>query len=215
MAPLEIRPYRPADRPALYQICLRTGDSGGDATGRYADPQLVGHVYVGPYLLLCPRLAFVVADRAGTPLGYAIGTADTPGFEAACERRWWPPLRRRYPDPAAVPAGQRTPDQQLAHLIHYPATTPRTLTDRYPAHLHIDLLPAAQGRGVGRALMTRLLAALAAAGAGGVHLGVATTNTRAMGFYRRLGFTELEPGMFAADLGQVELDRRSSDVRRP
>jgi hypothetical protein len=32
-----IRPARPDDRAAVYEICLRTGDAGGDARGRFAD----------------------------------------------------------------------------------------------------------------------------------------------------------------------------------
>jgi len=185
-----IRHYQPGDAPALYQICLRTGDRGEDATGHYTDPDLLGHVYVGPYLALAPRFAFVLDD--GAPVGYALGVPDTAEFARACERSWWPPLRQRYPDPADVPAHQRTPDQQVAALIHHPPIPGPALLARYPAHLHIDLLPQAQGRGHGRALMTRLLAALAEAGASGVHLGVAAANRRAIGFYRRLGFAEVE-----------------------
>ena len=63
--------------------------------------------------------------------------------------------------------------------------------DDYPAHLHIDLLPSAQGQGWGRALMDRFLAQLRAAGVAGVHLGVATVNLRAVAFYARLGFCVL------------------------
>ncbi len=60
--------------------------------------------------------------------------------------------------------------------------------DDYPAHLHIDLLPSAQGQGWGRALMDRFLAQVRSAGARGVHLGVATVNRGAAAFYTRLGF---------------------------
>lgn len=184
---MNIRPYRPGDEPALYEICLRTGDSGADATGRYADPSLLGHLYVGPYLALAPQFAFVL-DNAGTPVGYVLGALDTTAFEAACEASWWPALRRRYPDP-----GQPgTADERLAVLIHHRPVPSREITDRYPSHLHIDLLPAAQGQGHGRALMARLFDALGAAGSPGVHLGVAATNERAIGFYRQLGFETLE-----------------------
>ena len=61
----------------------------------------------------------------------------------------------------------------------------------YPAHLHIDLLPAYQGAGNGRALMTTFLAALAHGGVTAVHLGMASTNTRAGAFYGRMGFHEI------------------------
>src|SRR5665213_4601378 len=41
----DIRPYRADDLAALYEICLKTGDSGKDATALYDDPKLIGHVY--------------------------------------------------------------------------------------------------------------------------------------------------------------------------
>jgi hypothetical protein len=41
--------------------------------------------------------------------------------------------------------------------------------ERYPAHLHVNLLPEARGRGVGHALLVRYRDALIARGAPGVH----------------------------------------------
>ena len=64
--------------------------------------------------------------------------------------------------------------------------------DEYPAHLHIDLLPSAQGHGLGRALMTTLLEALTWRGIPGVHLEMDPANTGALRFYEKLGFTRLE-----------------------
>jgi ribosomal protein S18 acetylase RimI-like enzyme len=185
-----IRLARPEDRAALYDICLRTGWSGADATGRYDDGELLGHVYVGPYLALEPGLALVATlddDPEGRPHGYCLGAAESAAFAERCERLWWPPLRHRYP--RATP--RRDTDQSLVALIHEPELMPAAVVARYPAHLHIDLLPALQGRGTGRALIERMLAALADAGAPGVHLGVAADNLRAIGFYRRLGFDEV------------------------
>jgi hypothetical protein len=60
-----IRPYRPADIDALYQICLLTGDGGQDATSRYHDPNLLGHWVAAPYGLFEPSLAFVAEDTSG------------------------------------------------------------------------------------------------------------------------------------------------------
>ncbi|MGH3735108.1 MAG: GNAT family N-acetyltransferase [Micromonosporaceae bacterium] len=189
-----IRAYRPEDREALYAICLATGDSGGDASDLYTDPDLLGHVYVGPYLALEPSLAWVVDD--GTPAGYVLGALDTADFEARAERDWWPGLRRRYS--GAAPPG---PDGRLVGLIHRPHRTPVAITGGYPSHLHIDLLPRAQGGGNGRRLMEILLAALRERGSHGVHLGVGRRNVRAIRFYRRLGFTEIEASPDALLLG--------------
>ncbi len=182
-----LRPARAADDDALYEICLRTGDSGADASGLYSDPRLLGEVYVGPYLRFEPGFAFV-ADDAGGVAGYVLGALDTTEFEQRCERHWWPELRRRHPLGSA-PAG--TADAAVVDLIHRPPRARPAVVERYPSHLHIDLLPRAQGRGVGRLLIERLLRALAAAGSPGVHLGVGRDNEKAVGFYRRMGFAEV------------------------
>jgi ribosomal protein S18 acetylase RimI-like enzyme len=183
----EIRKYQPGEERALYDICLLTGDSGVDASGLYQDPLLLGEVYVGPYLRLAPEHALVGVDEAGIA-GYVLGVPDTLAFEAECEVSWWPPLRARYPQASFPP---ESPDEGIVRLIHTPPQAEPDVVERYPAHLHIDLLPRLQGRGDGRRLLTALLDGLAAAGAPGVHLGVSTANQRAVGFYRRMGFTEV------------------------
>jgi ribosomal protein S18 acetylase RimI-like enzyme len=187
---MTIRPALPRDRAALYEVCRRTGDVGRDASALHADPELLGHVWAGPYLALEPQLAFVVEDDEGVA-GYVLGARDTTVFEERCEAEWWPALRRRYPDPDEVPGVERTPDQQLQHWIHHPPRTTPELVRRYPSHLHIDLLPRTQGRGDGRRLMQTLLDALREHESPGVHLGTSRQNTRAVGFYCHLGFTEL------------------------
>ncbi len=191
------------DRQAVYSICLRTGDGGADATALYRDPDLLGHVWAGPYLELEPDLAFVLEDDAG-PAGYVLGALDTPAFEARCEADWWPPLRERYADPVGILPSERTSDQELHHLIHHPRRTPAWVTQDYPSHLHVDLLPRTQGRGDGRRLLSTLLDALQAKGSRGVHLGTGAANERAIGFYEHLGFTRL-PG---AGEGTMLMGRR-------
>jgi len=188
-----IRKYRPADEDAVYEICLRTGRDGADATGMYLDPRLAGHVFAGPYVRLEPEFAWVLDPGDGRPpIGYVLGVLDTRAFEERCEREWWPKLRARYPDPSGVPATERTPDQIRMHTIHHPWLAPAEIVKDYPSHLHIDLLPEAQGGGNGRRLIDTLQTALAAAGSPGVHLGVSAANENAIAFYRRLGFAEVE-----------------------
>ena len=186
---MHIRPATPADRDALYDICLKTGASGQDATHLYHDPEVLGHIYAGPYLRFQPELAFVLEDAQGV-CGYVIGALDSRDFAATLEREWWPKLRQQYPQPH-TDAAQRTPDERMANLIHHPHPAPEHLLSQYPSHLHIDLLPRAQGGGHGKRLMFRLFEALQAAGSPGVHLGVGGKNTNAQAFYRHLGFTEL------------------------
>lgn len=60
--------------------------------------------------------------------------------------------------------------------------------------LEIALMPAAQGRGIGTALIEWLHAAGAAAGAEAIRLHVAIGNARAEALYRRLGYAEVASG---------------------
>jgi ribosomal protein S18 acetylase RimI-like enzyme len=192
-----IRPAGPADEPALYEVCLRTGAEGEDATGIYAESRLLGDIYLGPYLALEPHLAFVLDH--GTPVGYVLGARDTGEFDLRCEREWWPSLREQYPDP---PSGREwTPDERLHYLIHHPPQLAAAVLDEYPAHLHINVLPKAQGAGHGRRLITRLLDELRAIGAPGVHLVTGVTNRRAIGFYDRIGLHALHAHANAVVMG--------------
>ena len=191
MSTAQLRRARPEDEQAFYDICLLTGDSGADASALYEDPKLLGHVYAAPYLHFAPDFAFVLEDAEGVG-GYVIGAPDSQAFEDTLERKWWPALRQRYADPASIPANERTPDQRMMNVIHHPHRTPDALQSNYPAHLHIDLLPRLQGGGNGKRLMLTLLDALADAGVPGVHLGVGNRNENAVGFYRYLGFQELQ-----------------------
>lgn len=185
MPELSIRPAEFADLDALYDVCLRTGAAGADATGRYADGDLLGHVYVGPYVLLESGFGLVLTVEAAV-VGYALATADTTAFEAEAADAWWPALRRRYPLPGA---GN---DAELVALIHDPPTAARDVVGEFPAHLHIDVLPEAQGLGAGRRLMEAVEAELGGRGASGVHLGVDPANTRAQAFYEHLGYRRAE-----------------------
>ena len=187
--PVTIRPAAPDDRAGLYAVCLATGADGADATERFANPDLLGHRYVGPYLDLEPDLAFALVDDLG-PAGYVLGAADTRAFYERFVRDWLPPLLRELGEPNQAPD---TEDAKLFAELRTPSlTVPRDLA-AYPAHLHIDLLPRAQGRGVGRTMIDALLRALERRNVPGVHLGVSPRNHRARRFYAKLGFRELDP----------------------
>jgi ribosomal protein S18 acetylase RimI-like enzyme len=189
---MNIRKFRPDETDALYEICLRTVDAGNDGTRLYPTyPELPGHLALGANLTLEPEFAFVLQDGTDGPAGYVVGAVDTRAFYQESEQLWWPPLRERYPDPVDVPSEHHTPEQRLLHAIHQPALAPDAVLDAYPSHLHINLMPSAQGRGYGKLLLKTLFAALQDAGSKGIFLGVQPGNTRAIGFYHRMGFHEI------------------------
>ena len=185
-----IRPARPDDQPAAYHVCLRTGDHGADGEPFYRDdPDALGRIYVGPYLAFEPELALVLEDDQGV-CGYALGALDSRSFYQRYEAEWRPKLVARFPAPQGDPAGW-TRVQQAHHTYHHPDSFCPDPYDAYPSHLHIDLLPRAQGRGYGRRMLEQNLDTLRGRGSPGAHLGVSPRNRRAIGFYQRLGFQEL------------------------
>lgn len=184
-----IRPYRPSDRDAMYEVCVKTAAAGGDATGIFTDDRLWGDIFAVPYVERHPDLAWVVESSDGRTIGYIVSTDDTDAFEQWFRDEWWPRVSDRYPL-----SGEAEPTRQ-DKMIGYasrraPGREPHAA--EYPAHLHIDLLPETQGQGLGRRLIETLFAELKNRGVRGLHLGMNPTNTGAGAFYERLGMHRLE-----------------------
>jgi len=173
-----IRRYTEADYAAIGEICVLTGNAGGDATGVHASDDLVPDIFARPYVTFEPELAFVVDD--GSVGGYIIATADTSAFVERYRAEWLPHFAAAHPD-----------DSGMAHLGYTPERMLIPELADYPAHLHIDLLPRLQGAGWGRRLVDTLVAELGGRGIRGLHLGLDPSNTGARAFYDRLGFHEL------------------------
>ena len=189
-AGFSIRPYQPNDLNALYDICLKTGDTGEDATHLYDDPRLLGHLYAAPYAVLEPDLTFALEDAEGV-CGYILGAFDSKAFDERLELEWFPELRERYPRPAGNPETW-TRDERIINEFYEYRSDSDNLLENYPSHLHIDLLLRAQGQGNGRALMETFLKTLKAKGSPGVYLGTSPQNRRAERFYIKMGFHELK-----------------------
>jgi GNAT superfamily N-acetyltransferase len=203
---VEIRPAEGRDRDAAYGISLQTGDAGGDATLLFRDPELMGHIYVGPYLAMPLTIGFVAEDTDGL-IGYVVGVSDTMAFERETERRWWPPLRRRYPEPD-VDRDDWTPDQRRIWSIHHPEKTPADIVRSYPAHVHMNLLPRAQRKGIGSRLLDAWIEAALRQGVGAVHARVSAANTGGLAFWRSRGFEPVREDPEIGSKGTVWCGRR-------
>lgn len=191
------RAQDPDEVDRLYDVGLRTGDSGAGAEDLHDDPRILGEVYVGAYLEHEPGLAFVLEDTGGSPVGYVLGARNTAAFEQLLEEQWWPPLRQKYPL-GSFPADSH--DGKMVRRIHAPKHTDPASIEGFPAHLHINILREAQGGGNGRRLMETLFSALRDLGVEGVHLSVSPNNTQAIGFYQHLGFAHLEGNLWGLRL---------------
>ena len=190
MAEFQIRPARPGDEPGAYYVCLKTGNYGQDGEPFYRDdPDALGRIFVGPYLKFEPDLSLILEDREGI-CGYALGALDSREFYQRYEREWRPDLFARFPDPSGN-STEWTRLQEVYHWYHHPDYFCPEPYEQYPSHLHIDLLPRAQGRGFGRKMLEQVMTKLRERGSPGAHLGVSMLNEGAFGFYERLGFREL------------------------
>ena len=182
-----VRKFQEEDRSGLYHVCLATGDSGANALDLYNQKEMLGEIYVGPYLTFQPDLSFTLIQDGVA--GYALAALDTSSFENTLRNEWWPLILEKYNGRSPENFNER--EKNLYSYIQNPPLRSKEIVAQYPSHLHIDLLEKAQGRGIGKAMMLLVLETLKEQGSPGVHLGMGAQNARAFTFYTKLGFTLL------------------------
>jgi ribosomal protein S18 acetylase RimI-like enzyme len=149
--------------------------------------ELLGHYFAAPYAVIHPEHCFTLT-MAGMPIGYIVGTHDSCLFEQETEEQWWPALRQEY---AMPDESDLSVEAAMVRSLHRGYRAP-DYADDYPAHLHINILPSGQGRGLGRQLIDRFQVSLIDKAVTGLHFGVSPLNESAIGFYQNLGFDLLK-----------------------
>ncbi len=187
------------DIPYLYTIALKTAFAGLDGTPYFYDSLCVGHYYAAPYFFYEPELCFIALDENNAPSGYIVGTSDTHAFNSWMQKTWLPPLAAHYKQ---VNSFKSEAEQEIIKTLLKGPGEGVWQNLGFPAHLHIDILPHLQGRGLGRSLMETFISAVKEKGAEGVHLGVDGRNTHAYGFYEALGFSILEQQSWGSLFGK-------------
>lgn len=182
-----VRQARLEDEKAVAEICLKTAASGEDATGLYSRYDMPGLVWAVPYLFASLEHCFV-AQIDDEVVGYMVTTPNSHHFQKWLAKTWHKEFEKRLagfePQTEADKNAVRAAKEHREHVPHY--------ANAFPAHLHINLLPQAQGTGLGRKLMDAACDKLIADQVKGIHLGVAEKNLRAIGFYEAMGFTKLD-----------------------
>jgi len=182
-----LRAANTADLPELLRVCLETGDSGKDATHLHNLPELVGDIYVAPYVIHEPDFAYALLAE-NKVVGYLLGVLDTESFEKVLVDKYWPVAKAKYQqiDFELTPS-----DQELLAELDKQGFSDEEITKNYPSHLHIDIVESHQGAGYGKSMIAYLLNELKQAGSSGVHLHVSASNDRARVFYKKFGFIEV------------------------
>lgn len=193
---LNIRNYKPADLESIYEICLKTGKSGEDATELFKNPKLLGQFYAAPYAVYEPELCFILTVD-GKPSGYILGTSSSENFAAWSEKEWFAVLRGKYKPEETY---KTLFEKRIVEIIHE-GYNPKPEFKNYPAHLHIDLLPAAQGKGMGRTLINTFIEKLRSMNVNGLHLEVGKKNTSAIIFYEKIGFELISEFSYSLGFG--------------
>jgi len=186
---LNLRAACVEDEVGIAHVCLRTANSGKDASKLYSRPDLPALIWATPYLVNSPGHCFVV-EQGAKVVGFIVTTPNTRDFEGWLQQEWMSETERRLDgfEPAT-----EADTNAIAAINAMRQQTP-SYADKFPAHLHINLLPEAQGTGFGRKLVTTALQKLKGEGVSAIHLGVSLKNLNAVGFYKTLGFTEIEQG---------------------
>ena len=182
-----LRAANTADLPELLRVCLETGDSGKDATHLHNLPELVGDIYVAPYVIHEPDFAYALLAE-NKVVGYLLGVLDTESFEKVLVDKYWPVAKAKYQqiDFEITPS-----DQELLAELDKQGFSDEEITKKYPSHLHIDIVESHQGAGYGKSMIAYLLNELKQAGSSGVHLHMSASNDRARVFYKKFGFIEV------------------------
>lgn len=154
------------------------------------------YLWYRAYVSLTPSTCFVLDDGNGRAVGYCIGTADTSQFA----ERWRDEFassvdRQQVPEPDLQTEDSLMEKEDVKgfrHAVHHAECStlqawPEEL-EKYPAHMHIDILPEFQRKGWGSILINRLFDAVKREGAPGIHLDMVRWNTTGRRFYEKLDF---------------------------
>jgi ribosomal protein S18 acetylase RimI-like enzyme len=194
-----IRTFTEDDRAELRRLFRKAGE-GAPTASMWGHEESEAAIYLETYMDLEPESLFV-AEVDGVPVGYLAGCMDHSRFPRESERIARAIRKYRLvlrPRPAAFLA-RSVLDLGRAALRGEPTASDFT-DDRWPAHLHINVVSAARGTGASDGLMDAWFRRLRENGSPGCHLLTLAENTRAVRFFERMGFARygncpLVPGL--------------------
>lgn len=180
---MNIRPVTKDDLEAVGQIAYATGFFGQSAAHYFKDANLFRDIWVRSYIH-GPGCCNYLAEQEGKVVGYIVGTCNQQAHVRYLAFNLFPFVLRRwargeYPYWAS----------SFLHLLRvFRYSRKAAPAQRYPAHLHLNLLPEVRGLGLGRELLQAYLACLKARRLPGVQLSTTRENQAAVALYQKLGF---------------------------
>ncbi len=183
-----IRPFEPSDRQAVRDICCDGADQGKPIEGLFPDREVAADILTGYYTDHEPGSTFV-AQRGGAVVGYVNGCFDNRHYGLVM---FWIIV----PCALLKAVVRKTVfKKEFWVLINGLARNGQRLLvwrqesfHSHEGHMHIGVVPAGRGHGVGARLVQTLLAAAQARGVDRITASVHGANVPARGFFEHLGF---------------------------
>ena len=183
---MSIRKYQEKDRDNVIYACLN------DMIKNNYPQNVIDYVewmFCRYYIEVEPEICYVVTDDDDKAVGYIYGSADYDKYQD----NFGPYIRKVADLNNRAYLGEAL-TEMFDHAIY---------KDKYPAHLHIDILPEYQSKGYGSQLVNAFCDNLKAMGVKGVMLIVGEDNEGARRFYERNGFTLLQTKPTGCAYGKV------------
>ncbi len=199
----EIRKASCFDIPYLCDICLKTGSSGRDASGLYSDPYMLAQFYAIPYVVYSTEHCYVAEteiDGIIRPAGYLLGVENSVEFNRWLEKEWMPRMRKAYDRNGSFKSES---EKSFIELIQNKITLDEKIAAKYPAHFHMNVLPAWRGMGLEKKLTETFRESLKKKGVPGVHMGFASDKEGAYEMYSEMGYTEISKTSWGVYMGYL------------
>lgn len=191
MCKITIRAFQKSDIQGILEVCYRTGYMGESLVNSYIfnDIKLFGYLFCLYYPHYEPNNVFLAVDKYNTVLGYIIGTDNSKNQEENFKRKMiWKIIIRSF----FYTSWKHT--ESFKALMFFIKNLnlkahPKDLYSKYPAHLHMNVLPEYQHMGIGSKLINVFENHIKKRGVQGIHLRTSNYNAKAIPFYKKNGYT--------------------------
>lgn len=168
---ITIRKYQEKDRENLLKICIETSSL---PTKSKKDLDFLNLMFNDYYAIVEPDNCFVAADENDEAVGYILCAENFDRYFKTFKGLYLPMIKK---------LGMKYYTMSMSEIAVH-----SIFRKKYPAHLHIDILPVCQGKGTGTALMNELKDHLKEKGIDTLMLSCGMGNKRAIKFYEKNDF---------------------------
>ena len=196
-----IRKVRADEESDVSRICFSTLDNSSD--NRYSE--LAGLRWAVPYVRYERENCFVAVGDDDIPVGYILSALDAATFRKSFRKRMHGDMSKALRTQRPAFSFWSYIQLYLEHSFYF-EILPFRMEHEYPAHLHIDIHPEHQRKGLGFLMMDTLIEHLRQTGCTGVHLGVGKENEKGIRFYEKYGFTLLKRSKVEGSFYGLKLD---------